>query len=262
MSSQIKIEPPYKLKIYIFLKDYMTIFGLVILLFGQIFSLNENSHIDISSITMSFSETEKSDGKIIDVYPIYYAFFDKYINAYDYQMYHPDYGISYGTSFGMSELKKGDPVVVDYVKSSPTIHRIQGMSNSFINDTTYMYLVILLVGIYFLFVGAKRTRAFLKDVKNGYITKAKLYEKPTTRTIDETTYIVMKFLFTTNTGKTIKIKKELSNATKLLDDEEEFILYDENDPSKNYFVDRLPQKLKDYIYSEINRASKTISDLH
>ncbi len=260
MSSQIKIEPPYKLKTYIFLKDYMTIFGLVILLFGQIFSFSEYSHIDISSITMVFSKTEKTEGKIVDVYSIYYAFFDKYTNAYDYEIHHPELGSSYGTSFGKSDLKKGDNVIVEYVKDKPTIHRIKGLSNSFITDTTYMYLVILLVGFYFIIVGAKRTRAFLRDVKNGYITKAKLYEKPTTRTIDETTYIVMKFLFTTKTGDTIKTKKELSNATNLLDDEEEYILYDENDPSNNYFVDRLPKKLKDYIYSEINQTSKIIKE--
>ncbi len=255
MSSQIRIKPPYKLKSYIFLKDYMTIFGLVILLFGQIFSLSEYSHIDIASITMSLSKIEKSEGKIVDVYPIYYAFFDKYINAYDYEMYHPDLGISYGTSFAKSTLKKGDNIIVEYVKDHPTIHRIKGMSNSFINDTTCMYMIILMVGFYFIIVGAKRTRAFLRDVKNGYITKAKLYEKPTTMVIDETRYIVMKFLFITKGGDTIKIKKELSNATDLLDDEEEWILYNENNTSNNYFVDKLPKKLKDYIYSEINNAS-------
>ncbi|MCG8580981.1 MAG: hypothetical protein MI866_13760 [Bacteroidales bacterium] len=255
MSSHIRIEPPYKLKTYIFLKDYMTIFGLVILLFGQIFSFSEYSHIDIQSIKLSYSETAKAKGKIINDNAIHYTFSDKYLFAYDYEMHHPELLSMYGTSFSEKALNAGDDIMVEYLEDKPNIHRIEGMSNSFLTDTTYIYVTIMLIGFYFIFSGAKRTLIFLKNIKNGYVTTAKLYERPTTRYIDDTRFIVMKFSFETKNGDTIKVKKELSNAQNLLDDAEELIVYDEKDPSKNYFVDRLPQKLKGYIYAELKSAS-------
>ena len=91
----------------------------------------------------------------------------------------------------------------------------------------------------------------MKIINNGYITKAKLSKKPTSKIIDETRYIVLEFAFTTKNQESTLIHKELTNPNNILDDEEEYILYDEKNPTENYFLDRLPKKLKEYIYQEI-----------
>lgn len=252
MKNHIKITPPHKLKTYIFLQNYMTMIGLVILLIGQSLSFLDTSRFDVSTLQFFYAEKDELQGKIIAVNPIYYTFSNNHIYGYDYEVYDSELGRSYGTSFAnRGDLKVGNKVTVEYLKNNTSTHRIKGMFNSFIIDVTVIYILIILVGLLFVTIGWRNTRRFLMMVKNGYITKAKLSEKPKTRLIEDTRYYEMKFAFQTKEGQGVEIKKLLSNAQNILDDEQEWIIYDENKPSKNYFIDRLPPKLKQYVYDEI-----------
>lgn len=203
---------------------------------------------------IGFSETAEKQGKIVAVNPIYYTLSNHYIYGYDYEIYDSELGQIFGASYGkVDHIKLGDNVTIEYLKNDPSIHRIKGMRNSFFIDITIIYFLTSIIGLLFIAYGVKHTWLFLKIVKNGYVTTARLSEKPTSTLIEETRYFIMKFSFRTKKGESIKITKELSNPKNILDDEEELIVYDENNPSNNFFIDRLPEKLKEYIYNEIKK---------
>lgn len=252
MDSHIKITPPKKIKTYMFLQNPLTFIGLIILLFGQFFWLAEYSYIDLPSLKIPFTSKTETQGQVVNVESTGLSLLDFYYNAYDYKIDLPTLGSLYGTSFSnSSKLKVGDKVIVEYVKKDPKIHRIKGMKNSFVTDVTIFAWVICLVGLSLIIWGARKTNSFMKIIKTGYITKARLSKRPTTRVIDETRYIVLEFAFTTKNMESIIINKELTNPKNILDDKEEYILYDEKNPNRNYFLDRLPQKLKNYVYNEL-----------
>ncbi|MCU4174447.1 hypothetical protein [Carboxylicivirga sp. N1Y90] len=257
MNKYFKITPPYKLVSYIFLQNHMTIFGLVILIIGQLISILDVSRFDKSCLLFPFSESMEIQGKVTAVNTIHYTFSNHYTYGYDYEVNDSNLGYAFGASFDKrTDLKEGDKVTVEYVKSDPSIHRIKGMRNSFVIDTTVIYLLVSLVGFIFLAYGLRNTRKFLKMVKNGYVTTASLSEKPTTNLIEGSRYIVLKFAFMTKGGQSVEFVKQLTNAKNILDDEEELIVYNENDPSQHQFVDRLPTQLKAYIYSEVEFYQK------
>ncbi|WP_066628200.1 hypothetical protein [Labilibacter marinus] len=232
----------------------MTIIGLVILLIGQLVSLAMYSQIDFASSRFLFSSKAETPGQILAVVPTGYYLFNADYTAYDYRIDIPGLGSSYGTSFGTDGnlmIKKGDYIDIEYLKNHPNTHRIKGMRNSFITEGSLIMWGICLVGVYFLIRGFKNTNRFIYHVKNGYITTATLAKAPKTTVIGDTRYFVLEFSFIAQDNKPITIKKEVLNADNLLDDDEEHILYDKNNPSQNYFVDRLPKKLKEYIYQEL-----------
>lgn len=153
----------------------------------------------------------------------------------------------------MEYLRIGDNVNVEFVKNHPSIHRIVGMHNSFINEATIVFWIIWLIGLVLIVLGVRNTNTFIDIVKNGFVTTASLSKRPTSRVVDETRFIVVEFAFLTKEGELFKINKELTNARNILDDKEEYIIYSEKNPNKNYFVDRLPKRLKEYIYSELKK---------
>lgn len=252
MSNHIRISPPYKLKTYIFFKNYMTSIGLITFLVSFLFSVGDFAYLDLSALNFSYSKTEQMKGKIIGVASTGVKIGHNSIIAYDFEINHPDIGTYQSTSFSRyAGYKVGDIVDIEYVLKNPEIHRVAGMKNSFVNDLTIILWAFWIIGLTLILLGIRNTREFLKLVENGYVTTATLSKRPTSKVVDHARFFILEFSFLTKEGELVKINKELQNARNILDDKLELIIYSEKNPQKNYFIDRLPKQLKDYIYTQV-----------
>ena len=150
-------------------------------------------------------------------------------------------GVSYST--GKPDLSVGDTVRIEYKEDDPRQSRIAGLRRGLFGPGVLFVLLFPLVGAAFvagaMLYGMKRNRL----LRTGLVTAGVLKkQRPTNTTIQNRRVYELTFAFTDWMGRPQQAVVRSSRPEKLMDEREEPMLYDVDDPSSACMLDDAPSR--------------------
>ncbi len=232
---------PQSTKMYIFFHGFLKQFGWTFFGFGMIFFWIFVLNADLSfihfngkivTVEVKVTNTFETNASVNEasVYENHYKFIDE--NGIEFEEF------SYSTG---SKVYKGDKVLIEYPEGKPQYSRIKGMRREMFGPFVLFVAIFPLIGLLMILIGLRKYSHTIKLLKNGIISKGKLISKESTNiTINDSPVYKLTFSFKDKSGKEYKVSENSHESHLLEDDDEEELLYLEENPEKAIMVDSLP----------------------
>ncbi|MBL4849318.1 MAG: DUF3592 domain-containing protein [Planctomycetes bacterium] len=141
-----------------------------------------------------------------------------------------------------SEMPAGRTVSVEYLASDPDTARIVGMRLA----TFPVWIVLLMgafpcVGVLLIMRGLRRGLENRRLLRSGRLALGKLLSREATNvSINEQPVMELTFAFVDHEGRSQRLRHKTHLIDALVDDDEERLLYDPQDPTRAVLLDDLP----------------------
>lgn len=242
---------PSSLKNKLLFGNFIFIFGLVFFTFGAVFTIIFSSNIDFKSIT--FSPDQKTQGTILGKEAT-----NSWVNKRRVQKY--IYKFSVGTtdftgySYTSDNIDPYNSVEIEYEHNTPKNSRIVGMDLA--PFSTWVILPLLIfptLGLGFMVFAIIQGRKNLYLVTNGMLTKGRVIGKENTNiTINKKPLYRILFEFHDQSGKLVQSKCTTTEPEKVMDEAEEFLVYESQTPQKAVLLDTLNKSVKLFLINQYN----------
>jgi hypothetical protein len=192
----------------------------------------ETTILEVVKTNVSVGGSKNSPGAPVYEYRYRYS-----AGGVDYE------GSSFSSSFGGSQ---GQKVFVEYPVSSPGRSRIVGLGRGMIHWAVgWGMLATWPVGLILLLLGLKKGLKTARLLQDGVLAKAKLVgQRATGVMINNSPVIEYTFEFTARDGRKYNVSEKTHQGGSLMDDKEEDLLYDPENPALATLTDNLPGKPK------------------
>ncbi len=162
-----------------------------------------------------------------------------YETSYSFEIDGQTYrGASYGTGYYVPE---GQRLPVEYRPSNPSISRLQGMRASAAGVVIAFVFVIPLIGLAFLRWGLRSGLRNRRLLAEGQLAFGSLVsDEDTSVQVNNQPVRRLTFEFTASSGGRYQVVASTHQATKLMDDAQEALVYDPRHPADATLIDDLP----------------------
>ena len=174
---------------------------------------------------------------------------DREVWEYFYTFASPETGEWFGSSY-TSELypNTGDTVAIQYDANDPSISRIQGMDTSI--SGTWLALVLgalFIIDMLVLRFFVSMNKEKLNILNRGKLTRGIIVAHNTTGTVIYNQPVsALTFAYGDNRKK-YRTTTKTHEVDEVLDEQEEYIVYDRDEPSRGVVVDALPSIAANFI---------------
>jgi len=240
------------LKLKIIFGNTVAFIGIIFFVTGMIFPIIFGMYSDFSLLTNLDNEQQmQTAGVLSKTEATNSSENKKTIFKYDYVFVGLDgkeyTGISYST--GYIGLAVGDTVPVTYTINRPSSSNIEGMrAGLFPGWTILLTLIFPFVGLIMVVIMFRKGKKNLNLVQNGMLTKGKVTgREPTNVKINNRTVYKIFFEFKAGDGSLQKSVVRTHFPERVLDEAEERLVFDVNNPSQAILVDALPKSVKKFL---------------
>ncbi|MCK5632699.1 hypothetical protein KAH94_03050 [bacterium] len=241
MRNHVNRKIPVTTKCNVLFGGFLNQFGWLFFGFGLIFfwvfAMNadlsflyfKGNIISIEGVAIDSYETGAMEGET-PVFENHYKFTTK--DGIEFEEF------SYDTGY---DVKPGSKLTIEYPEGKPQYSRVKGMRRQMFGAFVLFVVIFPFIGLIFMFFGARKIFRTIRLLKNGLVTKGKLISKKETNvSINDEMVYKMTFRFKDNSGKEHDVLEKTHLPHLLEDDNEEKMLYLEDNPKNAIMLDSLP----------------------
>lgn len=244
-NKSIKEAPPRYIDFFsqavVILSGFLQQFGWAFFSFGMIFfwAFGMQSALGFFLSPMGQTETVSGTYQRADMSMATENDVRIYKHIYTYIVDFKEYeGKSYGP---LGFYKEGDPVEVKYAKKHTERSYMVGLRRSIFSPWVLFVLIFPIIGLSLVVYQIRKNIHYLRMIRDGHSTKGKRTKKEATGstvTINDQVYPVYAYTFEfSHNGKTYQAKAKTHQTSRLEDDPEELILFDNLNPDYNMVFD-------------------------
>ncbi len=224
--------------------------GLAFACIGMIFAVVFTPMVDFSPLLYSGSETETVRGVITEVNHTGVSVNDDNVLEYKYRFEYM--GRSYGgVSFStdhMYAVNQNAPV--EFEPSNPSISRIKGMDLKPLPVFILFVYIFPVTGFVFLYFAFRRGIPKIHAIRCGIMTRGRFVKMTGTGgSINNQTIYDLHFSFKDRMGNEFTAIGTTHKTEPVLDEAEERIIYDPDNPSNAVVVDAMPGTVRKFLAS-------------
>jgi hypothetical protein len=243
---------PFTIIIKIWFSDVLNVIGAIFLLFSIPFVL---IFVPIATVfAPSVSESDPTvKGKITEVHGTNASINDMPVYEYVYKYSPSDGGHYEGIGYSTGQkFREGAPIMVKYKRNQAEISEVKELRNStFSAGAGFIVLIFPLIGGILMFFGTKKAINSIMILKVGELAYGKfLHKTPTNTRVNNQMVYKLTFEFTANNGKVYEAIAKTHQYQRLLDEEQEQLVYDPDAPENAVMLDALPKSVKKYLTNQ------------
>ncbi len=240
---------PFFLKLSVMLSGVMPIISISFVVIGGICFAVFMSVLDFQDLSFSSSDP-KTKGKLLQINSTNSFENEKRVFEYTFTFKDED-GNSYdGYCYTTGNVNFQDSIVdIQYLKNDPETSRIIGTRKGLLSFWIIIFLAIFpLIGIITMFFSINNGIKKIRILKYGKLGYGRFINMEATGSkINEQTIYRLFFKFTDEEGNEHTAIGETHKVHKLTDEEEEPLVYDQNNPENAVMLDALPSVVRRFF---------------
>ena len=162
-------------------------------------------------------------------------------NHYEYSVAGKTFeGVSYSNG---DAVRQGDRVLVEFFENAPQTSRIAGQRRKLFSAFASFVVIFPLIGLGFVVGAVRRGSRRARLLRDGICTTGVLkHQRATNTTVNNRRVYELEFEFTARDGRRCLAKARTSMTERLLDEREEPLLYNPENPDDAVMLDEAPSR--------------------